>query len=893
MKRRWLLVDIDPCRPSGIPSTEEEHQAALDRSDEIRDFLCELGWPLPVYIDSGNGAYLLYRIDLPNDDASRDLVRDVLRTLAAQFSDERVDVDQAVYNAARLMRLPGTMNRKGDGSPDRPHRPVRLLKAPEKVELVPRDFLERLAALNREEQAAPEGRASECLDDAAVQLWIERHGLQIHQSKAWQSGQLYILEECPFASGHRRTARIIQHASGAWSFGCFHNSCHDHDWAALKRKLGDDGPLGAGCPIPNAPVVLDDGAALKPSSPYVLNRGGLAYEKSRGDEVQVIQLANFVACISREVILDDGMNQNLEFEIFGRLGDAGRLPTITISASSFAGMGWVTRHWGARTIIEAGPALKDRLRVAIQQINPVPTRQLIYVHTGWRQHKRQWVFVHAGGAIGPDGPMSGVEVQLPGKRVQDYRLPQNLDEADLPGAVEQSLRQWEITPLEVAVPLLAAVYRAPLGEALPVDLSLFVVGRTGVQKSALTAVALGHYGSAFDGDNLPGSWSSTDNALEEQAFALKDALFPIDDFIPTGTSADLARYHKRADRVLRAQGNRSGRARMTASGALRGDRPPRGLIISTGEDYPQGQSLRARMLCLEIKKGDVDLAQLTEAQDLAAQGVFACAMAGYVQFLAPRMEALKEVLPKIHRQLRAEVRRTGLVSHDRLPDLVASLAIGWWMMLEYAAIIGAIDAEDRRDMWQQGWRALVRAGHRHFSNLQDQDPAEHFVALLGAAITSGKAHLQDAGSGGAPEDPGEWGWQVPEGGPPLARGECVGWICAGTGANNGQREAMLNPDAVLAVARDLARRQDQPLTLSKKTLLKHLAEAGLLEAIDAGQHTVNRRVMGRQRRVIVLSAEIVQGGVSSPTVASVTQEDIEVLEMPNLNEAITALASES
>jgi hypothetical protein len=66
--RRWLPIDCDPVRPSGIPSTDAEHEAALARVAAIREALAARGWPDPVQADSGNGAHLLYRVDLPADD---------------------------------------------------------------------------------------------------------------------------------------------------------------------------------------------------------------------------------------------------------------------------------------------------------------------------------------------------------------------------------------------------------------------------------------------------------------------------------------------------------------------------------------------------------------------------------------------------------------------------------------------------------------------------------------------------------------------------------------------------------------------------------------------------------------------------------------------------------
>jgi hypothetical protein len=104
---------------------------------------------------------------------------------------------------------------------------------------------------------------------------------------------------------------------------------------------------------------------------------------------------------------------------------------------------------------------------------------------------------------------------------------------------------------------------------VPVDLSLFLAGPTGAFKTELTAIAQAHYGSAFNGRHLPANWTSTENALEKQAFAAKDAIFVVDDFAPAGTSYDVVRSHRAADRLLRAAGNRSGRGRMRADTSLR------------------------------------------------------------------------------------------------------------------------------------------------------------------------------------------------------------------------------------------------------------------------------------------------------------------------------------
>jgi hypothetical protein len=93
VSRRWLPVDLDPVRPAGISSSEEEHEAAIDRAQIIsRDMANE--WGSPIIADSGNGAHLLYSIDLPNDQESLVLVSKALAELDRRYSDNIVKIGQ-------------------------------------------------------------------------------------------------------------------------------------------------------------------------------------------------------------------------------------------------------------------------------------------------------------------------------------------------------------------------------------------------------------------------------------------------------------------------------------------------------------------------------------------------------------------------------------------------------------------------------------------------------------------------------------------------------------------------------------------------------------------------------------------------------------------------------
>jgi hypothetical protein len=52
----------------------------------------------------------------------------MLKGIAARCAPEDIDVDIKVFNAARITKLYGTMVKKGDSTPERPHRRARLLE---------------------------------------------------------------------------------------------------------------------------------------------------------------------------------------------------------------------------------------------------------------------------------------------------------------------------------------------------------------------------------------------------------------------------------------------------------------------------------------------------------------------------------------------------------------------------------------------------------------------------------------------------------------------------------------------------------------------------------------------------------------------------------------------
>ena len=123
---RWLPVDIDAVRPSGVSSSDDELQLALQKREVVADFVMrEYKFPAPIKACSGNGAHLLFRLpDLPVIEGKR-FVENTIKDLCQRFSDDRVTVDTVVCNPARIWRLYGTTAKKGDPVPGGEHRQAR------------------------------------------------------------------------------------------------------------------------------------------------------------------------------------------------------------------------------------------------------------------------------------------------------------------------------------------------------------------------------------------------------------------------------------------------------------------------------------------------------------------------------------------------------------------------------------------------------------------------------------------------------------------------------------------------------------------------------------------------------------------------------------------------
>jgi hypothetical protein len=240
-RRNVYFIDFDPVRPSGVCSTAAEKQAAWDTVNQAIAYLTKQGWPEPLIVDSGNGYHVYYRADGCDPDSP--FWRRVLGQLSQKFSDECVKIDTSVHSPGQLSRLPGTMNRKGENTPERPHRRCQVVQAPKGWRPLMHGLIYRLAESFGPMLVTQESiELPPLVDDVEDQIeeFFDDYGLEHWEPYEKKGKTYYALKECPFHGGPHsnqpgKTCIILSDTSVG--FHCFSDDCDGYSFGDLRRHL--------------------------------------------------------------------------------------------------------------------------------------------------------------------------------------------------------------------------------------------------------------------------------------------------------------------------------------------------------------------------------------------------------------------------------------------------------------------------------------------------------------------------------------------------------------------------------------------------------------------------------------------------------------------------------
>ena len=540
-----------------------------------------------------------------------------------------------------------------------------------------------------------------------------------------------------------------------------------------------------------------------------------------------IQLCTFAPRIVKELIVDDGEKAVGHYLIGGTDPKGEEITPVDVPANELEKMRWIADNLDASCDLCIVPQVEKHVRCAIKSTARFAEKQYIFSHTGWKQIGGEWQYLLPGN--------ENYTVELKGKQKRYYGTNQcTSDDVN----VLTRLLDSGIMPDEVLLPCLALVFLSPTNEFLrecghEPKFLLTLIGRTGSMKSTVAALMLSFFGQ-FSATDLPMSFRDTANSIIHNAFALKDVLTCVDDYHPTAKS-EASRMQATMQILARSYGDRAARNRLTSDITLREPKPPQGNVIVTAEFAPDiGESGTARLFCIEMKPGSVNLPLLTEAQDNAQNGCFVNCMGAFIRYLKKAYlktedfpERLNCTFTKCRDEWLSILKEHHIPFHSRLPDTLSCLEIGFLLLTLFLYAVEEIDEEKKQALSQRFRDVLTVLAAKQSESVEADRPTHIFVRKLCSLIECGKVSVLPANGKNETSAKNYIGYED-------------------------ENYYYLMLDVSHKAVKQLCCEQDEGFAISAKSLAKALADEELIETKD-GMNTQPIRFGGKLKRVMLLN----------------------------------------
>lgn len=236
--RDYVCIDLDSRRLSGTNATDEQVEFTKKKANEVYKYLVNAGFnPPSAVVFSSNGVHMYLRCSMLNNEKNTALVKRFLQALSMMFTDEHTEVDEKVFNCARIMRLPSSYSCKGNTmDASRPQRLCKFVKINDnKVNDVA--YFEKIAALYPDE-VKPSRENNYSTERFDLESFLDKHNIKVTKIEQVAGGKKYVLDHCVFNESHRgKDAVIFQRDNGAISYVCLHNSCSHYTWRDVRIKF--------------------------------------------------------------------------------------------------------------------------------------------------------------------------------------------------------------------------------------------------------------------------------------------------------------------------------------------------------------------------------------------------------------------------------------------------------------------------------------------------------------------------------------------------------------------------------------------------------------------------------------------------------------------------------
>jgi hypothetical protein len=200
--------------------------------------------------------------------------------------------------------------------------------------------------------------------------------------------------------------------------------------------------------------------------------------------------------------------------------------------------------------------------------------------------------------------------------------------------------------------------------------------------------------------------------------------------------------------LVQNYGDGVGKGRLNSASELRATYPIRGVLISSGEDQPEGEaSTLARILSVEIGKGAVHLGRLTRLQTTDGPYLHLLTI-DYLQWLLTQGE-LGEEPRDLHHATRANIlAKLKDVEHatnpGRVATNVAALYVSWVVFCRFLVSRGHWTQARGDDWLLQAKTDLLALAKRQLDLTTGERYSNLFLEAVQGLLASGRAVLVDA-----------------------------------------------------------------------------------------------------------------------------------------------------
>lgn len=387
------------------------------------------------------------------------------------------------------------------------------------------------------------------------------------------------------------------------------------------------------------------------------------------------------------------------------------------------------------------PALEDnlikRISPAISSLSPQSIPEIKAISsTGWTPDGNAYVMPQ-GAPVGKEGYICKLDDVLT-REFRFFTLRQNSDDENR-AALQALLDLKQIYNPSAFYVILAHSFLPPLIRWLgnQARYLLHLHAQTGSLKTELAKLMISLYGPLED-YALTYKWTATPVGAEARANALKDALMLIDDLKPNTIRSDVLPQWVG---FIQAYVDAEGRKRGTIGGGAGASRPPRCILISTGEAIPEAgeASFTARMLLVQLDKqpdGWNTTLQAIKEKSVLFSGL----MRSYIAWLLKTdgNEALK-----VMRKYQTNNVEAKAGQHLRLANNYAANCTAAELFATFCQQTGLMSSIDKDVFLAAHQRAIIDVVMATGRKVQEERYSRRFLDALRDAVSTGFAYIGD------------------------------------------------------------------------------------------------------------------------------------------------------